>query len=102
MSLGAAGTSACATSKPTSPRHVYIDISCYNPSNPMRRSIRSFTAIATILFASAAFSQTLPTGVQKITSVEGITEYSLPNGLHFLLFPDESKPKLTVNITYLV
>jgi zinc protease len=68
----------------------------------MRRTIRSFTAVATILFAAAAFSQTLPPGVQKITSVEGITEYSLPNGLHFLLFPDESKPKLTVNITYLV
>ena len=27
----------------------------------------------------------LPAGVQQITSVEGITEYSLPNGLHVLL-----------------
>ena len=44
----------------------------------------------------------LPTGVQKITSVEGITEYSLPNGLHVLLFPDASKPIITVNITYKV
>ena len=68
----------------------------------MRRTVRSFTAIATILFAAVAFSQTLPTGVQKITSVEGITEYSLPNGLHFLLFPDDSKPKITVNVVYLV
>src|ERR1700722_10682017 len=50
----------------------------------------------------AAFCQTLPTGVQKVTSVEGITEYSLPNGLHVLLFPDASKLKVTVNITYLV
>ena len=50
----------------------------------------------------AAFCQTLPNGVQKVTSVEGITEYSLPNGLHVLLFPDASKPKVTVNITYLV
>jgi zinc protease len=68
----------------------------------MRRTVRSFTAIATILFAAVAFSQTLPPGVQKITSVEGITEYSLPNGLHFLLFPDDSKPKVTVSITYIV
>jgi zinc protease len=68
----------------------------------MRRTVRSFTAIAALLLAVAAFSQTLPPGVQKVTSVEGITEYSLPNGLHFLLFPDDSKPKLTVNITYLV
>jgi zinc protease len=68
----------------------------------MRRTVRSFTAIAALLLAAAAFSQTLPPGVQKVTSVEGITEYSMPNGLHFLLFPDDSKPKLTVNITYLV
>ncbi len=38
----------------------------------------------------------------KITSVEGITEYKLANGLDVLLFPDQSKPKITVNITYLV
>ncbi|HEV3196332.1 MAG TPA: pitrilysin family protein [Bryobacteraceae bacterium] len=37
-----------------------------------------------------------------MTTVEGITEYALTNGLHVLLFPDLSKPKLTVNITYLV
>jgi zinc protease len=34
--------------------------------------------------------------------VEGITEYTLPNGLRVLLFPDASKPTTTVNITYLV
>ncbi|MFZ4473650.1 MAG: M16 family metallopeptidase [Saprospiraceae bacterium] len=44
----------------------------------------------------------LPTGVQKITEVEGITEYSFDNGLHLLLFPDQSKPIITVNITYKV
>ncbi|MBA3323446.1 MAG: insulinase family protein [Pyrinomonadaceae bacterium] len=44
----------------------------------------------------------LPQGVQRITSVEGITEYSLPNGLKVLLFPDQSKQTITVNITYLV
>jgi zinc protease len=35
-------------------------------------------------------------------TVEGITEYDLPNGLRVLLFPDSSKPTITVNITYLV
>ena len=35
-------------------------------------------------------------------AVEGITEYTLPNGLRVLLFPDASKPTATVNITYLV
>jgi len=38
----------------------------------------------------------------KLTEVEGISEYVLPNGLHVLLFPDQSKPSITVNITYLV
>src|SRR5436309_2609557 len=52
--------------------------------------------------ALAAHAQTLPQGVQKVTAAEGITEYALPNGLHVLLFPDASKPKVTVNMTYLV
>ena len=55
-----------------------------------------------LIFAFTAFSQTLPEGVRKITAVEGITEYALPNGLHVLLFPDSSKPNVTVNMTYMV
>jgi zinc protease len=38
----------------------------------------------------------------KVTTVEGITEYRLANGLRVLLFPDASKPTITTNITYLV
>ncbi|MBS2021597.1 MAG: insulinase family protein, partial [Deltaproteobacteria bacterium] len=38
----------------------------------------------------------------KVTAVEGITEYKLGNGLRVLLYPDASKPQMTVNITYLV
>lgn len=38
----------------------------------------------------------------KFTSVEGITEYRLANGLRVLLFPDQSKQTITVNITYMV
>jgi zinc protease len=49
--------------------------------------------------AQPAASQTLPAPV-KVTSVEGITEYRLANGLRVLLFPDASKPSITVNITY--
>ena len=44
----------------------------------------------------------LPQGVERVTSVEGITEYRLPNGLRVLLFPDQSKQTTTVNVTYLV
>ena len=57
--------------------------------------------ILAVVFASA-LAQTLPQGVQKVTSVEGITEYSYPNGLRVLLFPDNSKPKITVNVVYMV
>ncbi|HLK19640.1 MAG TPA: pitrilysin family protein [Bryobacteraceae bacterium] len=46
--------------------------------------------------ALASFAQT------KVTSVEGITEYHFDNGLRLLVFPDSSKPNITVNITYLV
>ena len=44
----------------------------------------------------------LPPGVSYTTSVEGITEYRLANGLQVLLFPDPSKQIITVNITYKV
>lgn len=49
-----------------------------------------------------AQSVALPPGVTRVTSVEGITEYRLANGLRVLLFPDVSKQTITVNITYLV
>lgn len=39
---------------------------------------------------------------KTITSVEGITEYHLSNGLQVLLFPDPTKETVTVNVTYRV
>ena len=59
---------------------------------------------ALLIFCLQANAQTAgsPPAPVKITSVEGITEYRLANGLSVLLFPDQSKPKITVNITYLV
>ena len=44
----------------------------------------------------------LPKGVERVTSVEGFTEYRLANGLQVLLFPDQSKETITVNVTYMV
>src|SRR6266699_3161802 len=44
----------------------------------------------------------LPAGVARVTSVEGVTEYRLPNGLKILLIPDRSIDTITVNVTYLV
>ena len=57
------------------------------------------------LLTGIASSQTttpLPAGMRFIASVEGITEYRLDNGLRVLVFPDNSKDTITVNMTYLV
>lgn len=40
--------------------------------------------------------------ITKGPTVEGITQYTLANGLRVLLFPDASQPTATVNITFLV
>jgi zinc protease len=51
----------------------------------------------------APAARALPNGVERVTSVEGITEYRLTsNGLKVLLFPDPTKETITVNVTYLV
>jgi zinc protease len=52
--------------------------------------------------ARPAAAQQSATSLEPVTTVEGITEYRLDNGLRVLLFPDPSKPQITVNITYLV
>jgi zinc protease len=57
---------------------------------------------AIVCAVSAAAAQQSGAGLEPVTSVEGISEYRLDNGLRVLLFPDPSKPQITVNITYLV
>jgi zinc protease len=51
---------------------------------------------------SAPAAATAQLDATKVTAVEGITEYHLPNGLRVLLFPDPTKPTVLVNVTYLV
>ncbi len=62
-------------------------------------------AIALVLthaLALAATSAALPEGVTKVRTVEGVEEYHLRNGLKVLLYPDRTKPTVTVNVTYKV
>ncbi len=61
-----------------------------------------FSLLVFSLFISNIQAQTLPKGVVKVTSVEGLTEYRLENGLRVVLFPDATKQNATVNIVYLV
>lgn len=42
----------------------------------------------------------LPKGITAGPSIEGISEYTLANGLRVLLFPDATKPTVTVNLVY--
>ena len=69
------------------------------------RTTRRFavvTGFVSVLAVPGTAEAQLPAGVTEVASVEGITEYRLENGLRFLLFPDQSKEQITVNITYLV
>jgi zinc protease len=58
--------------------------------------------LAFLVVGSVSAQAPLPAGVERVTSVEGITEYRLANGMRVLLFPDPSNARITVNITYLV
>lgn len=64
--------------------------------------LRYLFILTTLGLYNGLKAESLPEGVKKVTTVEGITEYNLENGLRVLLFPDMSKPTITVNITYLV
>ena len=80
----------------------------------LRRKIaRALVAFAVVAAQTASASlvavarqpqaaASLPRGVERVTSVEGINEYRLQNGLRVLMFPDQTKQTITVNITYLV
>src|SRR5579875_2556197 len=57
------------------------------------------TAVLTLVVSAAPVGAATP---EKVTTVEGITEYRLENGLRVLLFPDPTRPKVTVNLTVLV
>ncbi|MDA8244245.1 MAG: pitrilysin family protein [Elusimicrobia bacterium] len=66
----------------------------------MKNRLFSVMLAAALLPAYTFSMAALPPGVTKGASVEGIDEYMLPNGLKVLLFPDHTKPTVTVNITY--
>jgi zinc protease len=69
----------------------------------IRRLALALPASAFLLLGAAqAQVATLPAGVSVVTSVEGIEELRLDNGLQVLLVPDDSKPTTTVNVTYRV
>lgn len=68
----------------------------------MSKNLARMGTALTLSFMTAVGAATLPAGVEQGHSVEGVTDYLLPNGLRVVFAPDDSKPSTTVNMTYLV
>lgn len=68
------------------------------------RTSRAMAGALAAIIALAASASVFADDPQpkKIATIEGITEYQLDNGLRVLLFPDPSKPVVTVNLTVFV
>ena len=64
----------------------------------MTRTLHPLSLALGLAFAFGAQAHSL----KPVHSVEGISEYRLPNGMQVLLAPDASKPTTTVNVTYRV
>ena len=71
---------------------------CPRRQRPLLLSLAVAAAVLTFTAPSRAADPPLT----KICTVEGITEYQLANGLRVLLFPDASRPLVTVNLTVFV
>lgn len=69
----------------------------------MQSLFRTWTAalLLGLLFVGFGRAEEIA-GPRKITTIEGITEYRLDNGVKVLLFPDPSTTKVTVNMTVFV
>jgi zinc protease len=61
--------------------------------------LRLSSFVIVLLGTSASFADDSP---RKVATVEGVTEYRLTNGARVLLFPEASRPTITVNLTVLV
>ncbi len=68
----------------------------------MNANFHRFVFLVLALFSPLGLSWLPAQETKLITEVEGISEYRLSNGVQALLFPDDSKPKFTVNMTVLV
>ncbi len=59
-------------------------------------------ALGALLATVANSAPAAGTSAATVTSIEGVTEYRLPNGLQVLLYPDEASSTVSVNMTYRV
>lgn len=66
------------------------------------RCLLAALAAVHLLAPPPAWAADAAPAAKRITTVEGVTEYRLANGLQVLLYPDPAKPTVTVNVTYKV
>ncbi|MDT8998660.1 pitrilysin family protein [Paucibacter sp. APW11] len=72
------------------------------PSKPVAGAAAKGAVKPAAKKAPAAPAAPVMIEAQFVRELGGISEYSLPNGLQILLFPDEAQSTSTVNITYRV
>ncbi len=65
-----------------------------------RQTAKTLITTSLLLLLMSSGQHVIAGKIKQIRSIEGITEYALDNGLQLLLFPDQSKETVTVNITY--
>lgn len=76
----------------------YVD---HQPARAMTRTLAPIQiALAALLSLAALFVHAA--APEKVTTIEGVTEYRLANGLRVLLVPDRSVDTVMVHVTYLV
>jgi zinc protease len=66
------------------------------------RLLLVFSLLLPFVPPAPAAEPRLPQGITRFTSVEGVTEYRMDNGLKLLFVPDPSTDTVTVNVTYMV
>lgn len=71
------------------------------PAFLLRFARRLGGLLAIALISAPAWASALPAGVTEGPSAQGVTQYTLANGLRVLLAPDDSQSTTTVNMTYL-
>lgn len=72
------------------------------PTSEAGATSGSAAAAAPAPHLAAGTPLALPAGISAGPSVEGVSQYTLANGLRVVFSPDDSKPTTTVNMTYLV
>jgi len=80
---------------------VFSNLHISGKSKSTKLASKRESALPTLIcLIAVSFLSNSAIAAKKITEVEGITEYRLDNGLQVLLFPDQTKETVTVNVTY--